>query len=147
MKQLILLITLFSAGISWSQNEPIAPPAPPKSEPEIFHIVDEPAQFPGGMEALRQFFAENLVYPEEAKAAGITGKCYVQFIVSALGNVSNVTVKRGVTDCPACDKEVIRVVKLMPKWIPGTIKGKAVNSVFNLPVTFTAPKPVEEPQK
>jgi protein TonB len=59
-----------------------------------------------------------------------------------------VTVQRGVPDCPACDKEAIRVVMLMPKWTPAKIGGKPVKSVFSLPIKFDPPKePGEEPKK
>lgn len=105
-------------------------------EPEIFEVVDEPASFPGGMEALKKYLTENIKYPQTAKDAGISGKVYLKFVVSGSGTVSNIKVMRGVPDCPECDKEAIRVVKTMPNWIPGKIKGKEVNSVFNLPVAF-----------
>lgn len=104
---------------------------------EIFTYVDEPAEFPGGMAAMRKYLGENINYPQTAKELGLEGKCYLQFVVSANGNISNVEVKRGVPDCPECDKEAVRVVKGMPHWKPGKNGGKAVHSTFNLPVSFT----------
>lgn len=107
-----------------------------KEEPVIYTFVDEPAEFPGGTAALRKFLGDNLQYPQTAQELELQGKCYLQFVVSAAGNISNVTVQRGVPDCPECDKEAIRVVKSMPKWKPGKNGGKEVNSTFNLPIVF-----------
>jgi len=107
-----------------------------KEEPIIYTFVDEPAEFPGGTAAMRKFLADNLQYPQTAQELELQGKCYLQFVVSAAGNISNVTVQRGVPDCPECDKEAIRVVKSMPKWRAGKNGGKEVNSTFNLPIVF-----------
>ncbi len=104
-----------------------------KKEPEVFAYVDETAAFKGN---LKQYLSDNINYPQTAIELGISGKCHLQFIVSASGNISNVTIKRGVPDCPECDKEAVRVVKGMPNWTPGKIGGKPVNSTFNLPVNF-----------
>jgi protein TonB len=119
-------------------------PTPPKPKEEkvekkeeiIYDIVDEPAEPDGGMAALKRFLAENIKYPQTAVEMGLEGKCYLQFVVSENGYISNVKVKKGVTDCPECDQEAIRVVKSMPRWKPGKINGKAVNSTFSLPVSF-----------
>ena len=117
-------------------NDPVKPviiPIEKPKEPEIFTYVDEPATFKGN---LKQYLAENINYPQTAQELGIEGKCYLLFIVSTSGNISNVEVKRGVPDCPECDKEAVRVVKGMPNWTPGKNGGKAVNSTFNLPISF-----------
>ena len=84
----------------------------------------------------KRYLAENIKYPQTAVEMGLEGKCYLQFVVSENGYISNVRVKKGVTDCPECDQEAIRVVKSMPKWTPGKVNGKAVNSTFSLPVSF-----------
>lgn len=101
--------------------------------PTVFTYVDEPASFNGD---LQQYLAENIVYPKRALEVGLQGKCFIQFIVSASGNISNVTIRRGVPDCPECDEEASRVIKGMPKWNPGKNAGVAVNSTFNLPINF-----------
>jgi len=113
------------------------PEPAPEPEPEIFKYVEEEAEFPGGMGEMRKYLAENINYPQTARDLGLQGKCYLTFVVSAQGNISNVSVVRGVPDCPECDKEAVRVIKSMPKWKPGKNGGKAVNSHFNLPVSFT----------
>lgn len=120
-----------------SQEEPPPPPAP--VEEEIFTVVDEPADFPGGMTALKSYLQEAIVYPESAKKAKIEGNTYLKFVVSKHGNISNVSVQRGVPDCPECDQEAMRVVKSMPKWTSAKIGGKAVHSWYNLPVKFELP--------
>ena len=122
--------TVDRADSDW---EPV-PPTPVKQEPEIYEFVDEPADFPVGMVALREYLSKNFVVPESVKGTGYKGKVYLQFIVSSEGNISNVKIVRGAPDCSDCDKEAIRVVKSMPKWTPGKISGKPVNSYYNLPV-------------
>jgi periplasmic protein TonB len=110
------------------------PPPPPPVGPVI---ADEPAEFPGGINKMRSFIADNLVYPQIAKDLEIEGKCFLRFVVSTEGDISDVTVMRGVTDCPECDKEAKRVIKIMPRWKPGKLNGKKVDSYFNIPITYT----------
>jgi TonB family protein len=127
--------------IEYYSTEP-APPAPIRreerlpQEPVILDVVEEPAEFPGGMTALKKYLADNVVFPEVAKELGISGKVYLRFVVSEQGNISNVKVMRGIQDCKECDQEAIRVVKKMPNWTPGKNNGKAVNMYYNLPIIF-----------
>lgn len=102
----------------------------------VYDIVDEPAQFPGGIQALKNYLAENITYPQIAVDKGLQGKCYIQFVVSETGTIEHVEVKKGVRKCKVCDQEAVRVIKSMPKWEPGTINGKPVNSTFSVPVSF-----------
>lgn len=117
--------------------EPTPPPpssSQAPSDPIILDIVEQPAEFPGGKEAMIKFLAANLKMPKVAQEMGVNGKAYLKFVVSESGNISNVSVKKGVTDCPECDAEAVRVVKLMPNWIPAQNNGKAVNCWYTLPV-------------
>ncbi len=98
--------------------------------------VDKPAEFPGGESAMFEFLSKQLVYPQIAKEMGIKGKCFVQFVVTTEGLITNVKVLRGVKDCPECDKECIRVIKSMPNWIPAQNKHKSVNSYYQIPFIF-----------
>jgi protein TonB len=100
------------------------------------NIVEEEAQFPGGRSAMMKFMSENLRYPQVAVEQDIQGKSYLQFIVLETGELTDIKVKRGIPGCPECDAEAVRMVKLMPKWIPGKNNGKAVKSYYVLPVTF-----------
>lgn len=104
--------------------------------PEIFTIVEEQAEFPGGIAELGKFIQKNLQYPPMARDAGISGKCFLKFVVNESGSISNVEVLKGVPGCPDCDKEAIRVVKSMPAWKAAKMTGKAVKCYFNLPISF-----------
>ncbi len=98
--------------------------------------VDKPAQFPGGETAMMDFLRKQLVYPSRAKEEEISGKCFVQFVVTTEGLIANVKVLRGVSGCPECDSECIRVIKSMPYWIPALKNNKPVNSYYTIPFTF-----------
>lgn len=119
-------------------DEVVTPPDDKKEEVIIHDAVEEQAEFPGGMAALKAYLANNIKYPEVALEMGIGGKCYLKFVVSTSGNISNVKVVKGVPDCKECDEEAMRVVRAMPNWAPAKNNGKAVNSYYNLPVTFKA---------
>lgn len=103
-------------------------------EPEIFHVVEEQPEFPGGEAKMMEFLARNTVYPEIAKQSGIQGIVYVQFVVEPDGSISNVKVLRGIGG--GCDEEAIRVVRNFPRWKPGKQRGKPVRVFFNLPFRF-----------
>ncbi len=95
----------------------------------------ELAEYPGGVEAMSSYIAKSVVYPEKAKADGVQGKVYVQFVVEPDGSVGDVTVLRGVGG--ECDDEALRVVKSMPKWQPATFKGNPVRSKYVMPIYYT----------
>ena len=109
-----------------------------KTDPQekVYDFVDEPADYPGGLAVLRKYLSDNIVYPESALKNGIQGKCYFQFTVMDSGIVKNVKLKKGVPNCPECDKEALKVLEKMPNWIPGKVDGKNVNSLFALPIEF-----------
>lgn len=106
-----------------------------KPEPEqIFQAVEEPPSFPGGEQAMYAFLKQNLRYPEMAAQNNIQGRVTVQFVVEKDGTISNVKVVRGKD--PDLDKEAVRVVKSMPKFIPGRMNGQSVRVFYTLPVNF-----------
>ena len=117
---------------------------PPKPEPKvevqkeveqkIFDVVEQPPAFPGGNAALMSWLSSNIHYPPVAEENNIQGRVVMSFVVEPDGSVSNVQVVRGVD--PSLDKEATRVVKAMPKWVPGKQNGQAVRVKYNLPVTF-----------
>ena len=113
---------------------PIVTLTTPKT-PEVF--VDIEAEFPGGFPAMMKFIQDNLVYPQSGIEMGAQGKCYLRFVVGDDGEISSVKVMRGISGCPECDREAVRVIKEMPKWKPGKIKGASVASFFDLPINFT----------
>lgn len=103
-------------------------------EEEIFQVVEDDPEFPGGLEALSKYLGENIKYPQLAKENNITGRVFVTFVVEKDGSVANVKVLRDIGG--GCGAEAVRVVKAMPKWKPGKQRGKAVRTQFNLPVSF-----------
>ena len=105
-----------------------------EEEEQIFMIVENMPEFPGGDLALRKYIAENVKYPEIAKENGLSGKVFVQFVINQRGEVENVKIARGVD--PALDKEAIRVVQGLPKWKPGSQRGKPVKVSYTVPINF-----------
>ncbi len=103
-------------------------------EDQIFTVVEELPEFPGGTSAMMDFLQTNLRYPEAAKDAGIQGTVFVSFVVEPDGSISNIQVLRGIGG--GCDEEAVRVVGMMPKWEPGYQRGEAVRVQFNMPVRF-----------
>lgn len=99
-------------------------------------FADVEAEFPGGLKEMIKFIQSNLIYPREGIALGAEGKCYLRFVVDELGNIESVKVLRGISGCPECDREAVRVVNLMPQWKPGSLKGNNVSTYFDLPINF-----------
>jgi TonB family protein len=104
---------------------------------KVLDIVDEQAEFEGGMDALSQFLQKNLKYPEAAKRASQSGKVFVQFIVNTDGTISDVNVLKSAGF--GMDEEAERVIKLA-KWIPGKHHGQVVKSRFTIPIMFATGK-------
>ena len=103
-------------------------------EAEIFTIVEEMPDFPGGTQKLADYLAKNIKYPQMARESGIQGRVFISFVVEPDGSVSNVNVMRSLGG--GCDEEAVRVVKSMPKWKAGKQRGKPVRVSYILPVNF-----------
>ena len=103
-------------------------------EQQIFQVVEEMPEFPGGMGECMKFLAKNIKYPTIAQENGVQGRVIVQFVVNRDGSIVDPVVMRGVD--PHLDKEALRVIGKMPKWKPGKQRGKAVRVSYNLPVRF-----------
>ena len=114
-----------------------------KEQQEIFTVVEEMPQFPGGMGEAMKFLAQNIKYPVAALQAKIEGRVIVQFLVKENGKVADIKVMRGVS--PELDAEAMRVVGLMPDWIPGKQRGKAVAVKYTMPIMFRLQN--QEPEK
>lgn len=91
-------------------------------------------EYPGGNEAMMRYVATNVQYPTIAKENDVQGTVFVSFIVDKTGKVVDAKVVRGIGY--GCDKESLRVVNSMPKWTPGTQRGKTVRTRFTLPIKF-----------
>lgn len=103
-------------------------------EQQIFQVVEEMPEFPGGMAECLKFLGKNIKYPTISQENGVQGKVIVQFVVNKDGTIVDPVVVRSVD--PYLDKEALRVIKQMPKWKPGKQRGKAVRVKYTVPVTF-----------
>ncbi|MFC5413038.1 energy transducer TonB [Larkinella bovis] len=107
--------------------------AAPKEE-QIFTVVEQNPEFPGGMAALGQFLSKNIRYPPAASRANVSGRVFVSFVVNTDGSIQDVQVLKGLGF--GTDEEAMRVVKAMPKWRPGKQSGRPVRVKYNLPINF-----------
>jgi len=106
-----------------------------KHEPEkVFTAVEQMPQFPGGEAELYKWLSSHIRYPEQAAQNNIQGRVTVQFVVEKDGSIGEVKVARGKD--PDLDKEAVRVVKSLPKFIPGKMNGQAVRVWYTLPINF-----------
>lgn len=109
--------------------------APAATDNQVYNNVDQMPQFPqGGMDGLVRYLSKNLEYPKVAQENGTQGIVRVQFVVATDGTLTDVKVVQGVD--PYLDREAIRVVKSMPKWKPGTLKGRPVRVKYTIPIAF-----------
>ena len=106
----------------------------PVIKKEVFEVVEQMPSFPGGDKALLEYLSNNIKYPVVAQENGVQGRVVVSFVVEKDGSITDVKVVRSVD--PSLDKEAARVVKSMPRWIPGKQNGSAVRVKYNVPVSF-----------
>ena len=124
-----------AAGEVLKAKEVIAQPEPPKEEEtKVFDVVEQMPSFPGGPQALFEYLSKNIKYPPVAEENGVQGRVIVSFVVERDGSITDVRVVKSVD--PSLDKEAQRVVKSMPRWIPGKQNGSAVRVKYTVPVTF-----------
>ena len=114
-------------------DEPVKPDKP-EVENKVFDVVEQMPKFPGGDAALMRYLSENIKYPVVAQENGVQGRVTVSFVVERDGSISDVKIVRSVD--PSLDREAQRVVRSMPKWIPGKQNGSAVRVKYNVPVQF-----------
>lgn len=101
---------------------------------DVFIIVEDMPEFPGGSKAYNNFLLKNLKYPEQAKKMGVEGRVFIAFIVNEDGSLSDFELIRGIGS--GCDEEALRVYMESPNWTPGKQKGKAVKTKMQAQVTF-----------
>lgn len=109
-------------------------PADSTAKEEVFMVVEQMPEFPGGMKELLKFLQDNLKYPENAMKNNVQGRVIVQFVVEKDGTLTEFKVARSVD--PDLDAEALRVLQTMPKWKPGMQRGKIVRVKFTVPVSF-----------
>lgn len=101
----------------------------------IYTFVEQMPQFPGGDDAVEKYLNDELKYPTAAAQQGIQGRVIVQFAINRDGSISDAKIVRSIDE--ACDKEALRLVNNMPKWIPGKQNNKNVRVWYTLAVTFS----------
>lgn len=137
MKRFLLLLSaIFLTNMAFCQEEKKV-----SVDDEVFVVVEEQAEFPGGLDSMYAYIQKNLVYPEKAKAEGIEGRVFVTFIIEKDGSISNILIKRAIGG--GCEEAVVEMIKNMPKWKPGKQRGKPVRFQFVLPIKFELPKDKE----
>ena len=105
-----------------------------QTKDQVYVIVEQMPKFPGGDKALMTYIWKNIKYPDDAIKAGIKGKVLVTFVIDKDGNVINPKIVRSLS--PTTDKEALRVVSSLPKWIPGKQSGKNVDVKYSVPISF-----------
>ena len=115
-------------------KEVVVDEKPKEEETKVFDVVEQMPSFPGGDAELMKYLSSHIKYPVVAEENGIQGRVIATFVVERDGSISDVKVIKSVD--PSLDKEAIRVLKSMPKWIPGRQNGSAVRVKYTVPVTF-----------
>ena len=101
---------------------------------QIFDVVEQMPEYPGGMQALFEFLKENIKYPEDAQKQKVEGRVLAKFVVETDGSISNIEVVKHAF--PSLDAEAVRVIQAMPNWTPGKQKGQAVRVKYVVPINF-----------
>lgn len=102
---------------------------------KVFSLLEQKPQFPGGDTEMFRFLAYNIRYPAKAVAEGVTGLIVVSFMVDSAGTITDAKIIKSLS--PETDAEALRVIGLMPIWVPAKLNGKPVSVHYNLPVRFS----------
>ncbi|WP_209319745.1 M56 family metallopeptidase [Ancylomarina longa] len=113
------------------------------NQEEIFTISDEMSEYPGGVVALQNFIAKNIIYPKKAEDENIEGRVFVSFVVNKLGKVTNEHIVKGDHTC--LNKEALRVISTVPNWKHGKRKGNPVNVAYTISVNFNLKNLLDSP--
>ena len=132
MKKLLLMSLMAMLGLTTvnAQKTVVA-----QKNQQVFDVVEQMPEYPGGMQALFEYLGQNLKYPEDAKEQKIEGRVIAIFVVETDGSISNVEVVKPVF--PSLDAEAVRVLSGMPKWKPGMQSGKVVRVKYTVPINFS----------
>lgn len=131
MKKLIImsLMAMFGFTTVSAQKTVVA-----EKNQQVFDIVEQMPEYPGGLPALLDYLNQNVKYPEDAEKQKIEGRVLAIFVVETDGSISNVEVVKPVF--PSLDAEAVRVLAAMPKWTPGKQSGKLVRVKYTVPINF-----------
>ena len=132
MKKLLLMSLMAMLGLTTvnAQKTVVA-----QKNQQVFDVVEQMPEYPGGMQALFEYLGQNLKYPEDAKQQKVEGRVIAIFVVETDGSISNVEVVKPVF--PSLDAEAVRVLSDMPKWKPGMQSGKVVRVKYTVPINFS----------
>ena len=125
---------IFTTDVDVDEEIPIMDMPKEEDEATIFVNVAKMPQYPGGIKKMYEFINSKIQYPSVAAESDIQGTVFLKFVVSKNGMVSKVQVVRGVD--PTLNREAVRVVRMLPRFIPGEQRGKKVNVWYQLPVKF-----------
>lgn len=104
------------------------------NEPIDFRVVEDLPQFPGGAAEFMKWLTKNLKYPEVAQQRKIKGRVVAQFVVNTDGTVSDLELTEHLE--ASCDQEVLRVLRMMPKWQAGMMNAKPCRTKVCIPIVF-----------
>ena len=132
MKKLLLMSLMAMMGLTTvnAQKTVVA-----EKNQQVFDVVEQMPEYPGGMQALFEYLSQNVKYPEDAEKQKVEGRVIATFVVETDGSISNVEVVRPVF--PSLDAEAVRVLSGMPKWKPGMQSGKVVRVKYTVPINFS----------
>ena len=131
MKKLIIMSLMAMFGLTTvnAQKTVVA-----QKNQEVFDVVEQMPEYPGGMQAFIEYLQQNVKYPVDAEKQKVEGKVLATFVVETDGSISDVEVVRPVF--PSLDAEAVRVLSGMPKWKPGMQSGKVVRVKYTVPINF-----------
>ena len=119
-------------------NKPKAVFTPRDTSEKVFMVVEQQPEFKGGVSEMYNFLGRNIKYPAAASRANVEGKVFVQFVVNKKGETQDIKILKGIGF--GCDEEAVRVVQMMPAWIPAQQSGQPVAVLYNLPISFAIMK-------
>ena len=127
MKKLFLIMLLAFVSVNaYSQSD--------DADNDVYNMVDQSAKFQDGYNSIIKFVQENIKFPAEAKENNVHGRLMVSVVVEKDGSLSNITVKKGLGY--GLDEEIVRIIKMMPKWQPAQHKGKTVRQSQTILIPF-----------
>lgn len=130
MKTILLSTCLLWLFVSQGKAQMPSTDSPP------LPVVQQQAQFKGGRNALAKYMQENYKQPKAVQRLGITGKVYIKFVITKKGEITQAEVTRGIENCPECNEEALRLIKMMPNWDPALQNGEPVSVYFTMPIAF-----------
>ena len=127
MKKLFLIMLLAFVSVNaYSQSD--------DADNDVYNMVDQSAKFQDGYNSIIKFVKENIKFPAEAQENNVHGKLMVSVVVEKDGSLSDIKIKKGLGY--GLDEEIVRIIKMMPKWEPAQHKGKAVRQSQTIMIPF-----------